>query len=102
MAMVHCIILPAVCKTYLLTRASAYALAVKAAKIGLKATLFLIGTGISMGAIQRVGHRPLLQGIVLWLIGLTLSLCWFAWGGLDYEKVASIGAQSVQSNRLLG
>jgi uncharacterized integral membrane protein (TIGR00698 family) len=66
--------LAAVFKTYLPAGASAYALAVKAAKIGLTATLFLIGTGISVGTIKRVGHRPMLQGIVLWLIVLTLSL----------------------------
>lgn len=66
--------LAAVCKTYLPAGANAYALAVKAAKIGLTATLFLIGTGISVGTIKRVGHRPLLQGILLWLIVLTLSL----------------------------
>ncbi|HTU40617.1 MAG TPA: putative sulfate exporter family transporter [Candidatus Aquilonibacter sp.] len=66
--------LAAVCKTYLPAGADAYALAVKAAKIGLTATLFLIGTGISIATLKRVGHRPLLQGVVLWLIVLTLSL----------------------------
>jgi uncharacterized integral membrane protein (TIGR00698 family) len=66
--------LAAVCKTYWPAEASAYAVAVKAAKIGLTATLFLIGSGISIGTIKRVGHRPLLQGIILWLIVLTLSL----------------------------
>ncbi len=66
--------LAAVCKTYLPAEASAYAVAVKAAKIGLTATLFLIGSGISIGTIKRVGHRPLLQGIILWLIVLSASL----------------------------
>lgn len=66
--------LAAVCKTYLPAGAHAYALAVKAAKIGLTATLFLIGSGISIGTLKRVGHRPLLQGIILWLIVLTTSL----------------------------
>ena len=66
--------LAAVCKTYLPAGANAYAFAVKAAKIGLTATLFLIGTGISIATLKRVGHRPLLQGVVLWLIVLTLSL----------------------------
>jgi len=60
--------LAAVCNTYLPGGAHAYALAVKAAKIGLTATLFLIGTGISVTTIKRVGHRPLLQGIILWLL----------------------------------
>jgi uncharacterized integral membrane protein (TIGR00698 family) len=60
--------LAAVCNTYLPSGAHAYSLAVKIAKIGLTATLFLIGSGISIATIKRVGHRPLLQGIVLWLL----------------------------------
>jgi uncharacterized integral membrane protein (TIGR00698 family) len=66
--------LAAVCKTYLPAGAPAYSLAVKIAKIGLTATLFLIGSGISVATIKRVGHRPLLQGIILWLIVLTGTL----------------------------
>jgi uncharacterized integral membrane protein (TIGR00698 family) len=66
--------LAAVCKTYLPMGAHEYAIAVKAAKIGLTATLFLIGSGISIATIKRVGHRPLMQGIILWLIVLVGSL----------------------------
>jgi uncharacterized integral membrane protein (TIGR00698 family) len=66
--------LAAVCNTYLLAGAHAYAIAVRVAKIGLTATLFLIGSGISVGTIKRVGHRPLLQGIILWLLVLAGSL----------------------------
>src|ERR1700730_8532303 len=66
--------LAAVCNTYLPAENHAYALAVKVAKIGLTATLFLIGSGISVATIKRVGHRPLLQGIILWLLVLTGSL----------------------------
>jgi uncharacterized integral membrane protein (TIGR00698 family) len=66
--------LAAVCNTYLPVGAPAYALAVKLAKIGLTATLFLIGTGISVATIKRVGPRPLLQGIILWLIVSIASL----------------------------
>jgi uncharacterized integral membrane protein (TIGR00698 family) len=36
-------------------------------KLGLTATLFLIGTGISRQALREVGWRPLLQGALLWL-----------------------------------
>ena len=36
-------------------------------KLGLTATLFLIGTGISRPALREVGWRPLLQGVLLWL-----------------------------------
>jgi uncharacterized integral membrane protein (TIGR00698 family) len=66
--------LAAVCKTYLPGETALYAFAVKAAKLGLTATLFLIGSGISLATIKRVGHRPLLQGIILWLLVLTGSL----------------------------
>jgi uncharacterized integral membrane protein (TIGR00698 family) len=66
--------LAAVCNTYLAAGAHAYVIAVKVAKIGLTATLFLIGSGISVGTIKRVGHRPLLQGIILWLLVLAGSL----------------------------
>ena len=66
--------LAAVCNTYLPAGAQAYAIAVKVAKIGLTATLFLIGSGISVATIKRVGHRPLLQGIILWVLVLVGSL----------------------------
>jgi uncharacterized integral membrane protein (TIGR00698 family) len=60
--------LAAVCNTYLPAGTDAYSLAVKVAKIGLTATLFLIGSGISVATLKQVGHRPLLQGIILWLL----------------------------------
>lgn len=66
--------LAAVCNTYLPGGAHAYGFAVKAAKMGLTATLFLIGSGISVATVKQVGHRPLLQGILLWLIVLVGSL----------------------------
>jgi uncharacterized integral membrane protein (TIGR00698 family) len=66
--------LAAVCNTYLPGGESAYSLAVKLAKIGLTVTLFLIGTGLSVATLKRVGPRPLLQGIILWLIVCVGSL----------------------------
>ncbi len=36
-------------------------------KLGLTATLFLIGSGISRATLKTVGWRPLLLGILLWL-----------------------------------
>src|SRR3979411_1865218 len=60
--------LAAVCNTYLPGGAHEYSLAVKLAKIGLTATLYLIGSGISVATLKEVGHRPLLQGILLWLL----------------------------------
>jgi uncharacterized integral membrane protein (TIGR00698 family) len=37
-------------------------------KIGLTVTLFLIGTGLSKETLKKVGVRPLLQGLTLWII----------------------------------
>ncbi len=72
--------LAAVCNTYLPVGAPVYAIAVRIAKMGLTATLFLIGSGISIATLKSVGHRPLLQGILLWLIVSVVSL-WCIWRG---------------------
>jgi uncharacterized membrane protein YadS len=37
-------------------------------KIGFTVTLFLIGTGLNRKALKSVGLRPLLEGLVLWII----------------------------------
>jgi uncharacterized integral membrane protein (TIGR00698 family) len=45
-------------------------------RLGLTATLFLIGSGISRKTLKEVGWRPLLQGVLLWLaVGLTSLYC---------------------------
>jgi len=41
---------------------------------GLTVTLFLIGTGLNRKTLQRVGLRPLLQGLTLWIIVGTSTL----------------------------
>ncbi|HEV2173162.1 MAG TPA: hypothetical protein VGR71_06335, partial [Nitrospira sp.] len=43
-------------------------------KIGLTVTLFLIGTGLSRETFRQVGVRPMVQGVVLWVVVATLSL----------------------------
>jgi uncharacterized integral membrane protein (TIGR00698 family) len=43
-------------------------------KLGLTATLYLIGTGISRSTLREVGVRPLLQGVALWIIVASVSL----------------------------
>ena len=41
-------------------------------RLGLTATLFLIGTAISRATLKEVGWRPLLQGVLLWvLVGIS-------------------------------
>jgi uncharacterized integral membrane protein (TIGR00698 family) len=76
--------LAAVCNTYVPAAGIVYPPLVKLAKIGLTVTLFLIGTGISVGTLKQVGHRPLLQGIVLWFLVSIASLWliragWIGW-----------------------
>jgi uncharacterized integral membrane protein (TIGR00698 family) len=50
-------------------------------KIGLTATLFLIGTGLNKETLRRVGVRPLVHGLTLWIIvgGATLTLILLNW-----------------------
>jgi len=60
--------LAAVFNTYVPAGATAYGVLSKAGKIGLTVTLFLIGSGISIATLKQVGPRPLLQGVLLWLI----------------------------------
>ncbi len=66
--------LAAVLNTYANAGAPLYHGLVLAAKAGLRATLFLIGSGISIATLRKVGARPLVLGVVLWLIVGTLSL----------------------------
>jgi uncharacterized integral membrane protein (TIGR00698 family) len=50
-------------------------------RIGLTVTLFLIGTGLNKKTLAKVGIRPLLQGLILWLIvgSTTLALILGNW-----------------------
>jgi hypothetical protein len=43
-------------------------------------TLFLIGTGISRETLRRIGPRPLVQGVVLWLVVASATLVLVARG----------------------
>jgi uncharacterized integral membrane protein (TIGR00698 family) len=66
--------LAAVCNTYLPAGAPVYSHLSRAAKIGLTATLYLIGSGISVATLKKVGHRPMLLGVILWILISTGSL----------------------------
>src|SRR5215471_5968225 len=46
----------------------------QAGRLGLTATLFLIGSGISRETLRQVGWRPMALAIVLWIVVGTLSL----------------------------
>src|SRR5260370_26944272 len=66
--------LAAVLNTYVGAGSAIYPWISKAARIGMTATLFLIGTTISIATLKQVGPRPLLQGVLLWLGASVTSL----------------------------
>jgi uncharacterized integral membrane protein (TIGR00698 family) len=66
--------LAAVANTYIHTFQPAYPVLKHLGIIGLTVTLYLIGTGLSMKTLRQVGVRPLLQGVVLWIIVAVASL----------------------------
>jgi len=47
---------------------------VNLAKTGLTITLFLIGAGLSSAVLKSVGIKPLLQGIILWIVISVVAL----------------------------
>ncbi len=66
--------LAAVFNTYLPSLASVSGILGNLGKLGLTATLFLIGTGLSTATLKRVGVRPLVQGVILWIVVAISSL----------------------------
>lgn len=59
----------------------AFTLLSRLGRIGLTVTLFLIGTGLNKDTLKKVGVRPLLQGLTLWIIvgAATLALILVNW-----------------------
>ncbi len=64
----------AVLRTYVSDFAPLYPSLANAGKMGLTITLFLIGTGMSRASLKEVGARPLVQGMLLWIIVAITSL----------------------------
>jgi len=60
--------LAAVANTYLPNLSSATHALSNLGHLGLTATLFLIGTGLSRSTLREVGWRPLLQAVLLWIV----------------------------------
>jgi uncharacterized integral membrane protein (TIGR00698 family) len=67
-------LLAAVANSYFVYGARLFPKLAMAGKTGLTVTLFLIGAGLSPDQIKRVGVRPLLQGLMLWIVVATASL----------------------------
>jgi uncharacterized integral membrane protein (TIGR00698 family) len=66
--------LAAVANTYLPLFQVVYPTCKHLGVIGLTVTLYLIGSGISMKTLREVGVRPLLQGVLLWVLVAAGSL----------------------------
>lgn len=73
--------LAAVANTYIHALAPVFTVFSKLGRSGLTVTLFLIGSGISKATLRKVGVRPMLQGVLLWIIVATVSL-WAIRSGL--------------------
>ena len=66
--------LAAVANSYVPGASGASGMLYRAGRLGLTATLFLIGTGISRETLKQVGWRPMLQGLLLWIVVALTSL----------------------------
>ncbi|HTV65258.1 MAG TPA: putative sulfate exporter family transporter [Bryocella sp.] len=66
--------LAAVANTYFFPGATAYHWLSAAGRLMLIITLYLIGASLSPSTLRRVGPRPLLQGILLWIVVAVSSL----------------------------
>lgn len=66
--------LAAVANTYVHILQPVYPELKRLGVLGLTVTLFLIGTGLSTRTLREVGVRPLLQGVLLWIVVAAGSL----------------------------
>jgi uncharacterized membrane protein YadS len=73
-------LLATVIRTYMPPEVSAehFRFAGQSSKAGLTVTLFLIGASLSRETLRKVGVRPLVQGILLWIVISAISL-WAVW-----------------------
>jgi uncharacterized integral membrane protein (TIGR00698 family) len=66
--------LAAVANTYLPQASAIFAGLSRLGRVGLTVVLFLIGTGLSKETLRKVGLRPFLQGVALWIVIASVSL----------------------------
>jgi len=67
-------VLAAVMNSYVPWLHPVYPTLARLGRLGLAVTLFLIGTGINREMIRKVGTRPLIQGVLLWVVVGSVSL----------------------------
>jgi len=61
-------IIAMLCNTYLALPEGVDATMIWLAKKGMVITLFLIGSGLSIGVVKEVGIKPILLGVLLWVV----------------------------------
>lgn len=61
-------LIASVIRTYVPAPPETWDVLVRIARIGLTATLFLIGSALSRKSLAAVGFRPLILGVVLWIV----------------------------------
>jgi uncharacterized integral membrane protein (TIGR00698 family) len=67
-------VLASVVRTYVSAPQITWDVLVHIARIGLTITLFLIGSSLSRASLAKVGVRPLILGVVLWLVISSVGL----------------------------
>jgi uncharacterized integral membrane protein (TIGR00698 family) len=67
-------VVASVIRTYVPAPAEVWSSLTMLARIGLTITLFLIGAGLSRKSIAAVGARPLILGVLLWIVISSVSL----------------------------
>jgi uncharacterized integral membrane protein (TIGR00698 family) len=67
-------LLASIIRTYVEAPESLWNAITRIARIGMTVTLFLIGAGLSRAALRVVGPRPLILGILLWIVISVASL----------------------------
>lgn len=73
----------AMMNTYVAVGAPLYPWISKVGRLGLTTTLFLIGTGMSRASLQKVGVRPLVHGVALWILVAGASLAFIGSGWIS-------------------
>lgn len=67
-------VVASVIRTYVPAPPEVWSTLTTIARIGLTITLFLIGAGLSRKSIAAVGARPLILGVILWIVISSVSL----------------------------
>jgi uncharacterized integral membrane protein (TIGR00698 family) len=67
-------VVASVIRTYVPAPSELWSTLTTIARIGLTLTLFLIGAGLSRKSIAAVGARPLILGVILWIVISSVSL----------------------------